>query len=428
MSSPKPLQHPNAKLFNSSLWWLIGLLLFAHLGVLLIIGLITHGQPFTDDTTFQLEFIRDPLLLLFPRPESVYRPPFPPLSPLLMALAVRPFQWFTSDFYAIRLGYVATEVVALPLIWGAWARFSRTPRLRWLLGLAYVFSPMGMTVSAVLAQEETISLLFAAAAVWLVLEKRPAAAALVCGLGIVAGKVFLGIGLLAIVFGPPLLPWRQTLKRAALGFGPVAVVYLTTWYTGATSETSNSFDSFAPHNSMCVTLWSLLEIHGGLDRVTALQIAKPLAALAVLASFAVIRIRGPIPPGPWLVATMAAMFLSFYATFSHINPEHWLILAVMLPFAFRHRTTTLIFLVHFAVAIAINVTYGVAAAEGFATGRAPFVRLYNAVVPIDAIHLHTPLVLIFSVTSVGLAIAATHRAATRRPIGAPVLTPPGTPV
>lgn len=404
---------------RSDLVRLLVLLLVLRLIIVLLIGWIAGGQQFTDDTRFQLAFIDDPTLLLGPRPDSVYRPPFPPLVPLLMAAAVAPFRWVTSDFYALRIGYSVFELCSFPLLWLAWGRFSRTRVLRWSLGLAYVLSPLSAVATPVLAQEETIAMLFAALAVWLVLSRRLAAAALVCGLGVVAGKVFFLVPLLAVVGGPAWRPWGGLVRRAAWGAAPILLVYGWVWLGGAAGPGSNSFDRFVPPNSMCVSIYSLLEMHGGWNRETSLMVARPLSAAAILTVFFAARWRGPIEAGPWLVALMGAMLLALYATFSHINPEHWLLVVPALPFVFRHRTTVWVFLLHFGVAVAISVTYGVASASGFSEGRGPFVALYERWVPVPAVRLHAPLVLLFVATSCGLAFSAGRRVTTRQTIGQP---------
>jgi hypothetical protein len=140
---------------------LIALLLLVvglQIAVLIALGELTRGREFSDDISFLLAQICDPLGLLLAN-HNLEQRQMPPIMPILQYLFVSPFLLLTKDFFGFRLGqvFLETVVVALTLLLGKSQGLPRQQLL--LVGVCLALLPSGWMTSVVMAQEEFTSAL-----------------------------------------------------------------------------------------------------------------------------------------------------------------------------------------------------------------------------------------------------------------------------
>lgn len=399
----------------------LGILALTRIGALVATALLVSGDEFTNDIPVHLGLIEtpfDPLLgltdqLVGAREENA---PYPPLLGLVEAVPAYPLQLVLPDFYAFRLTYIVYEVLAAGFFWLALRSIVADPRLRHRAALAFIVLPMGWVTSAVMAQDEVIAACWVALALWLVASGRHRGALVACGVGIVAGKIFLAVPLLALVVA---LPVGRLWTRAAIGIAPAVVVY--GWVVVASSLRGRDAPllDFTPTNEFGVNAWVLLTDYLNITDAAAKNVSNVLCALACIALVALYARR----PGGFAVnraiALSTAMLLWVLVLFYHVNPEYYAMLVPLLLALFLSWSELALTTAVFVISWGINVLYGVkqVMAGEAAGGRRVFVDIYDALSPVDAGTAYPVLVWIGVAATAGLAIHATRVALSHRSPG-----------
>ena len=171
-------------------------LLLVRVVQLSIIGWFTGQTEFASDITFQRLYAADPLQLLLGR--STPFEVFPPLFPVVIWSIHTPLSWLLPPFYSMRMTMAVIELLAWPFVW--WIIVHVTSgRLRHLLAVTYIVTPMCWITTVVMCQDEVISMFFFAAVVVAVLKDKTMLAAFLCGVGVVVAKVYFLVPLVGIL-------------------------------------------------------------------------------------------------------------------------------------------------------------------------------------------------------------------------------------
>lgn len=395
------LEQKRGGLVGDALWG-VGL---AASRILLAIALgaaLKWADP-SDDVSFQLVYASRPgvLLGLEPVAQGEYLPPFPPLLPVVLFLISVPAKAIggliasgAGAFLAMRLGYALFEGLGLWATRASMRKAGVGPRATLLASFLWLIAPVGWMSASVMCQEELVGVAFAGLMVWLVVTRRVGLALLAAGFGVVVAKVYFLVPIAGLIVAGP---WtiRELARRAALGFGPIALTYA--WVIPATGGVG--FASFTPGVEPSINLWGLTPYLADIDAGTLKKVsAVPALALGMLPALAArlaggFRVRHALE-GVALVRLITAQWLWVFFAFYLVSPEYFVLalpgLLVSLfagsgggwkPWAWVAGLLTLPW--------ATNFAYGVAAALERAGdgpvrgGKAVFVRLWNAASPID---------------------------------------------
>lgn len=361
-----------------------GAVLLTRLVMLLALGRLLGGQEFSKDVSIHLRMASAPL-----RPfigNGGMDSPMPPLLSLIEAVPNTLLLRLLPEFYAVRGSVILFDVltvIVLVIALRAWAMPSRG-RFRALA--VYVALPAVWMTSVVMAQDEVVSALFAAALVWAIGARRPLAAILIAAFGVLSAKIFFVIPLAGLVL---LLPWRNFWWRAAIGAAPLVVVY--GWVIGAAvrAEGKVPLVDFAPEYNMASGLWALVALYDHIHP-SVLRSPTTLAGLALAGALMLYaRFTGAAGPGEQLRVTIAGL-TAFFIAFYNVNPEYLIIMVPFVLVGFRSWLATVTLFLITSAAWAVNFLWGVkvAASDKVASGRQAFVRLYESVVPFDAGLVH----------------------------------------
>jgi hypothetical protein len=349
--------------------------LVTRLVLLGVIGASVGGEEFTEDVKLHMGFVREPLDLI--TGDTRYTQ-FPPLIGFAEGLFAYPLQLFVSDFYAIRLTYIAFEVMTAIPFWLAARRLIADDRVRrWVLA-GYVVLPMGWITSVVMAQEEGLMTLFLLTALCLALDGRDREAILVCALGVGVAKVFLIFPLAALVL---LLRRGSLLSRAALAAGPVLIVYGGTFVLAKSLGNATPLSDFTPPNSFGVNLWTYLTQYADVGYETAKRLSTPLAVAAGLLPLGLVMLRRARLSPRHLPLLWSAMLLWVLALFYHVNPEYYAYVVPLFLLFFRSRLEIALLVVLSAAPWGVNLVY--AAGGDGAGGRAKLLSVYNGLSPLS---------------------------------------------
>lgn len=235
--------------------WTLGLFI-ARVSVVFAAYFVTGGQEIADDVGFHLEYINTPLCLVSGDTTAPF-PHSPPLLPMALWLFNAPLLAAgLPSFLALRLSSIAWESLAFVTFF-AGLRPEFAAKKEWMRAslLAWIFSPMCVMTTAVMAQDESIAMFICASAVALTYRYRFIAAAFVIGIGVVTAKIFFLVLAGAWTFGTcrsfKAILWRGT----ALAL-PIAVVYTWSIAMWQTSGTNPFHADFLLVNSTSV--WGLL--------------------------------------------------------------------------------------------------------------------------------------------------------------------------
>jgi heptosyltransferase III len=295
--------------------------LASRLALLALLDRITGGQELSNDTVMHMRLVRQPLA------QFTYALPdyeqLPPLQPLLEAAIGWPLQRALPDFWTLRLVMIGYEVLLALLLDRLLGRLGAGAVRRGLVLGAYLALPMGWMTSTVMAQDDPIGGAMVLAALLLMADGRPVAALLLCGAGVVAGKLFLGLELLTLL---AFCRGRRLLAGAAAGFAPILLVY-----GGMTAQRlAHGYPlpllHFRPNPYFGTNFWLLLRSYAGVD-LHAIGPASGVVALAAALAPALLVRRAPAAAGTpaRMAAAVAASTLIFYSLFYHINPEYFLL-------------------------------------------------------------------------------------------------------
>lgn len=375
-------------------------------GLAVALGLALKWSDPSDDVTFQMMYAADPgvLLGLSEIEEGRYLPPFPPLLPVVLFLISLPTKLIggsAGTFLAMRLGYAVLEGLGL---WGTRAamRASGVPG-RGLLGasLLWLAMPVGWMSASVICQEESVGVAFAALMVWLVVKQRLGWALVVAGVGVVAGKVYFLVPIAGMVLAGP-IDWKTLLTRGACGFGPIAVVY------GFAAAMGGGFGlaSFTPQVEPSINLFGLVPLVQDVDDGVLKRVSAVPALLLGMLPVVVARFRGGLwsgrVEGVDLVRVITAQWLWVFFSFYLVSPEYFILVVPGVLVSLRGAWSRWAWVLGLlTIPWGTNFAYGVGlalerAGDGPVTGgKAAFVKIWQAVMPIDPVVGHVGGIVVF---------------------------------
>lgn len=396
--------------------WVMGLVGLRVAG-LIIFGLATQWREISDDIGFQLALVEHPLSLflgLDATADGSYRPPFPPLLPFLLALIAKPMLLIASPMVSMRLTFIVYEAAAFMFTRLALQRGHVDRRTTRTVSIVWMLAPIGMMTSTIMCQEEVVGAMFVAAVCWLVVSDRIRAALVICGLGVVAGKIYLLVPLAGLIFCGPVHP-REWARRTALGFSLIALAYAVaavSWIRAGQFPLAG----FTPGVEPSINIWGLVPIINDVDdhllrRISAIPalgfgMIPVLVARLQASRQGVEQITG-IP----LISVMAAQLLCVFATFYLISPEYMLIATPAILIALHLRISIPVVVGLFSIPWCTNVAYGVRIAleheadqaGAVSSGKAVFINAWNALSPISPVAGQISATIIFQLGLMALA-------------------------
>ncbi len=388
--------------------------------LLLVLDRVLGGREFADDAMMLLGMADAPLELL--RGQTGRYGQHPPLLSLALAAATQPLRGMFTDFVALRAGLVLYEALLVGFTALALQDLlPNTTHRRWTL-LAVVALPSGWMTSVVLAQDETFAAALAAATFWLAVRGRGWAALILAGVGVVAGKLFLGVSLMALVV---VLPQGTLFSRACVGAAPVALVYgwvtLAAWLQGAPPP----LVGFHPGAEFGINAWYWFAQSGvasvALRRWSGLLVLVVVGVQVVwiLRTLRRADVAAHVDRAALLAMLTVALFVWVFSLFYHITCVYYLLpvpfLAAAVPMLWRKPWGPLD-----AVAVAVMVSVPHAThflggvvrvlASGASTGRAKgqIVEAYQTWVGIDPKWLHALALGLCVASSLWVAVRASN--------------------
>lgn len=298
--------------------------------------LALSGAEYSGDANILRDFAAEPLLILSGQTESHGQ--HPPLLPLLYGAPASIFQMLRLDsFIALRLPLILWET-------GAWLFLARAARpaesAQWpqsssrLLMWIAILHPVGWMTSTVMAQDEVIGACLAAACLFCLAGRSWWFAAVVAGIGVVGGKIFL---LILPVVLPILAPKSKRWVVALLAFSPIALAYVWVSLRAMAANNPMPLMGFSPGNFHGINAWALLT---HLDAVpTALQRGPSmvLTLVSVVSIAYVIKTRiGTVElmvdarPVLALGLLSAGVLLVTFQLFYHVHSGYLMLLAPFL--------------------------------------------------------------------------------------------------
>ncbi len=379
----------------------VGLVALSRIILVVILGRMTRGREFADDVSMLVRMAQqpfDPFLGLtftdMTGSHGLYPSNYPPLIGLLEAVFGGPLSLFLPTFYAFRLSVAGYETLTALFLWLILSATVASSATRRWAEAAFIVLPMGWLTVA-MAHNTAIPAFLLTAVLWLVVRKRFNAALALCGLGLVAGKVFFAVPMLALII---LLPEGRLWTRAAIASAPAVAVY--GWVTLAALLRGNGAPlvGFIPGAYFAVTFWVVLSpwFHLTPDVCRRWSGALALAGgTAPLLPFVVNwKQAPPVLSTRRMAALIGSMLLAVFTLFYHVNADYYEMVFPILLLAF-YGVKELIPVALLATAPwAVHFFYGVEVAMspagaswartvGTAGGKSTFVRLYNQFCPLD---------------------------------------------
>ncbi len=383
--------------------------------LLVVLARWTGGVEFTGDVATHWSLVSNPAQLVVGHTERFGQ--YPPLLPFLEAAIAAPASWFLPRFHALRVTYILYEGLASFFLCLAFRALGARGISRLaVLGLLLALWPMGWMTSTVMAQDESIATCWLMLVYWLLATGRARAALLACSLGVVAAKVLLVLPLLALL---GLLPGLRVRERLLLGLGPATAVHGAVVLASMARGAPLPMAGFIPRPDFGVNFWSLVMFRGGLPptlaaTVSALFAGTMLGYLLRLAS----RVPGTSRVGPgkdrgvrWQAGVTAASFLWSFALFYHVNPEYYLLPFYCLALAGWDLVPRSGIALASVTPWLVNLVFGAThlAGSGRVAHWPDVARSALSAVATAGGVLHPASVLINSVVTLWLAVAATRR-------------------
>jgi hypothetical protein len=400
---------PSTHIFLSRDFLLFSLaLLISRLFLLILLGSFVEGREFTDDVDMLQDIARHPFMLLIGHSKYAQHPP---LLGLTEAVFFTPVDAFANNFNNYRFTLIVFELIGGAVFWFALSLHPETvtPRMRLLLGSAYVLLPSQWMSSVVMAQDEIIAFVFILAILACIAARRYSAALFVASLGAAAGKIFLILVLFALL---ALLPSPKLGRRLFIGAAPLTIAYAVQFLGAFTAVDQVPLAAFHPAAPFSISIWTWLTPLLGLSVAHTLRISGTLGLTAsvLLTLVTIYRWETDTAPSQRMTENIAALFYAvlawFFAFFYHVNPEY---LALLSACALLMRPGFAFLLVHAGLctmAWLVNFAYGIdrAVTSGRALhGKAKFVSLYLQYSPIDAHALYESTLIASVALLVGLA-------------------------
>jgi hypothetical protein len=292
------------------------------------LSLLTGGQETSGDIGWHAHLISDPFAMLQGRRISPTLDSYPAFLSLLEGALAWPLRASVPDFYAWRLTYLFYEGLMGAFLVLTLARLVRDSAVRRRVILAFLACPVGWMTSVIKPQDEVIPGFILALTVWLIAGKRYRLALVTCGIGAVAGKIFLVVPLVALVL---LLPVGRLWLRAMFGFGPVAAVYLCICGQAILRGDDLPLVRFASRITSGTSTWLLLDPECQLPALLVRNVSIILSWCAALIPVAVLYRSRRQPPSDIQVAGLTGVtLLGFLLFFFVVCPEYYTIAFVPL--------------------------------------------------------------------------------------------------
>lgn len=358
-----------------------------HAVLIFALGVFTRGADFSDDIGFFLHFAQEPMQILTGTGD-IY-PMFPPLMPLALSIFYKPYSIFFEDFYAIRLVSVTFETMALFVIWLSVFDRIVDAKKRLFLAVCLIASPVGWMSTSLFSQDESISMLFMALTVFCIMRGRLASAAFVSGLGIICAKVYFlvpFVGICAIVSTNSSL--LRGIRVCLIGALPCVSIYLLqAYFRHVNGFSGDTFASFAPRLENSINIWALVDYFHSVDPHVAKRVSGILALCCSM--YVPVRrfFRGESYSEKQMIALLCGMLTWVYASFYHVNPEYFIIIAPCLIFILEAKWFAVVYVVGLSVPWATNIFFGInnAIASGVDVGaKAKLAAIYSTLFPIPA--------------------------------------------
>lgn len=372
----------------------------------LAIHALVSGREYSDDIHMHLAMVLDPFCILKGLPEHAQHPP---LLPLVEAVFATPLMLGFSPYWALRLTYLAWEVLLALCFLGVLSSVTEDIRAR-RVGLAcFIAFPMGWMTTVVMPQDEVIAATFIMAMIALIGRGMILRGLFIGGIGVIAGKIFVVLPLGALV----LLLRRSTLiHRGVAAFALPIALQLFVQVQQAGQE---GLLNFSPAAAFGANIWPLLMPITGLSPGVALKltalIAGGISGGVVLALWVRCRSRGDAGIEFAIRVALISM-LWVWAIFYHVGTSYFM---MTFPLQLLLARRLLDYGLTFGLATlpwAVNFFYGVANAwDGPSeSGKMVFVRLYQRVTTVDPHMVHAVLLILTTLVTLVAAGVETKRA------------------
>jgi len=391
----------------------LGIFLTTRLALLFFLSWIVGGNELSDDVDMHMEMIRAPFDILLGA--SQVHSQHPPFLPLFEALFGLPLQLLFSDFYTIRIMSILYEVLAVYIFWIILLTLNINEERRKFLCYALLIFPAGWMSSTIMGQDEMIGAFFISMTFLFLIMGRPAAAILVCSIGVVAAKIYLLIPLTVMVVTLPEPIFR---KKLLAGFVPIATVYSWLLVLSWIQNVSTPLISFTPNIDNSVNLWPYLSRIMDFSSEEAKGLSGIIALLVGISPLAFWMFRKNELKLTQQAALSAGMLFIVYATFYHINPEYYVIAIPLYLTAFNTKKQVFFLLFVTSLPWLANFFYGVDIAMSNASlgGKKIIADMYQSTIPIDpalawniCLFLTFIFTLVAGVIAVNSALKITHK-------------------
>ena len=274
-----------------------------------------------------MALIRHPLGIVsyaFPGYEQL-----PPLQPLLEAVIGWPLQWcIVPNFFTLRLVMISYEAAAAAGFYWLVSDLIMSPPKRVLCLAGFLALPTGWMTSVVMAQDDPIGATFVLVALLLAIRGRLIGALLLCGTGVLAGKLFLGLEVIALLA----FCRKSTFILGSLAaFGPILGGYgLLTIH-----RLANGFPlplvGFRPDPYFGTNFWMLLAKYYHVDLGRMGPLSGVIALVASVVPVLIVRHR-PLASNTRvaMVNTTLGTLILFFSFFYHVNPEYFMLVGPLM--------------------------------------------------------------------------------------------------
>ena len=308
----------------------MGLVLLSRLLLLAALWTATHGHEISSDVSMHMGMVREPLsVLLYTHPDYEQNPPF---LPFLETVIGYPLHFGLPDFLTLRLVMISYET----MLAGLFYQLLRQLRVgQWQRGLcltAFIVLPMGWMTSVVMAQDEVIAAVAFAVPMLVFISGRRNAALLLCGVGVIAGKLFIGVELLVFI---ALCGRRRLPQNLLLGFAPIVLAYGAMTVHRLVHGLPLPLLGFRPDPIYGANFWELVRKYAGVNLSAVGPLSGILALSASLIPVVVVysnrtRPRSGEPDAMTIAIAANTALLIFLTLFYHVNAEYFIMIMPVL--------------------------------------------------------------------------------------------------
>ncbi len=311
-----------AGLGGASLRQFVFALAASRLILLVLLFFVSGGQELSNDTKMHVAFLGSPLAVLsyqFPGYEQ-----YPPFLPMLEAAIGYPLHFIFPNFVTVRLVMIFYDVIAGGLLFALLGKLGVQGSRKGLCLAGYVLLPMGWMTSVVMAQDDSIGAVAILIPIILAMSGRLTAAFFLCGLGVLAAKLFVMLELVTLL---AFCPRARRLTSAAIAFAPILVVYAGL----SLHRLANGFPlpllGFHPDPYFGTNFWILLHTYGGLNLAKYGSYSGVLALAAAMIPAGIVLARGiQFTDRMSIPLAVSASVMLFFSLFYHVNPQYFMLI------------------------------------------------------------------------------------------------------